>query len=55
MYFFSGEFAVYDFFWIYDVCRIFFMNITLGLFCVFKNTEYNGSKYIQFILFHKLL
>ena len=47
--FFSGEFALHDFFWIYDVCRcFFFLNITFGLFCVFRNAEYNGSKYAHF-------
>ena len=38
------------FFWIYDVCRIFF-NITLELLCVFRNTEYNVSKYANFSLY----
>ena len=50
--FFSGEFAVQDFFfWIYEVCRIFFLNITLELFCVLRNTEYNVSKYANFSLY----
>ena len=43
-------FAVHDFFWIYDVFRIFF-NIPLELFCVFRNTEYNVSKYVHFSLY----
>ena len=30
---------------------IFFLNITLELFCVFRNTEYNGSKYAHFSLY----
>ena len=47
MYFFSGEFAVHDFFWIYDVCRI-FLNITLELF---RNTEYNVSRYALLSLY----
>ena len=38
------------FFWIYDVCRIFF-NITLELLYVFRNTEYNVSKYANFSLY----
>ena len=38
------------FFWLYNVCRIFF-NITLELFCVFRNPEYNGSKYAHFSLY----
>ena len=37
------------FFGLYNVCRI-FLNITLELFCVFRNTEYNGSKYAHFSL-----
>ena len=28
----------------------FFLNITLELFCVFRNTEYNGLKYAHFSL-----
>ena len=42
---------MHDLFWIYDVCRILFLNITLQLFCVFRNTEYNGSKYAHFSLY----
>ena len=30
----------------------FFLNITLELFCVFKNTENNGSKYAHFSLYY---
>ena len=34
-----------------SLCMIFF-NITLELFCVFRNTEYNyGSKYAHFSLY----
>ena len=29
----------------------FFLNITLEIFCVFRNTEYNGSKYALFSLY----
>ena len=51
MYFFSGEFAVHDVF--LDIRRLqhFFLNITLELFFVFRNTEYNGSKYAHFSLY----
>ena len=49
-YFFSGEFTVHVFlFWTYDVCTI-FLKLTLELFCVFRNTEYNGSKCAHFSL-----
>ena len=49
--FFSGEFAVHVFlFWTYDVCTIFKKKLTLELFCVFRNTEYNGSKCAHFSL-----
>ena len=30
--------------------RFFILNITLELFCVFRNTEYNVSKYAHFSL-----
>ena len=50
--FFSGEFAVHDFFGLYyNICRIYFLNITLELFCVFRNTEYNSSKCAHFSLY----
>ena len=32
--FFSGEFAVHDFFWIYDVCRIFFKHNFRTILCI---------------------
>ena len=52
MYFFQVNSLCMIFFWIYDVCRIFqFLNITLELFCVFRNTEYNVSKYAHFSLY----
>ena len=35
----------------YNICRIYFLNITLELFCVFRNTEYNSSKCAHFSLY----
>ena len=37
-------------FFVYMTFAGFFLNITLELFCVFRNTEYNGLKYAHFSL-----
>ena len=34
VFFFSGEFAVHDFFWIYDVFRIFFEHNFRTILCI---------------------